>query len=25
MGGLAAATSVAGLRRMMPVMKRVFG
>jgi all-trans-retinol 13,14-reductase len=25
MGGLAAATSVAGLRRMTPVMKRVFG
>ena len=25
MGGLAAATSVAGMRRMMPVMKRVFG
>jgi all-trans-retinol 13,14-reductase len=25
MGGLAAATSVAGVRRMMPVMKRVFG
>jgi len=25
MGGLAAATAVAGMRRMMPVMKRVFG
>jgi len=25
MGGLAAATSIAGLRKMAPVMKRVFG
>jgi len=25
MGGLAAATSIAGLRKMGPVMKRVFG
>jgi all-trans-retinol 13,14-reductase len=25
MGGVAAATAVAGMRRMAPVMKRVFG
>jgi all-trans-retinol 13,14-reductase len=25
MGGLACATAVAGVRQMMPVMKRIFG
>jgi len=25
MGGLACATAVAGVRHMMPVMKRIFG